>query len=176
MIIIFGLVGLYFLWKRAKQRIATKQDRAIVEAFPECIDLFIAALRAGYSPAQGINFLGQHAPGVLRPKFIAASRSINEGERFVDAIRLLQNDIGTASQAMCEVLIAGDRLGIPVENLLFQLGHEARVNRRRRAETEARQLPIRLSLPLVMCILPSFVILIIVPTIAGTLSQLHINV
>jgi len=176
MIIIFGLIGLFFLWKRAKQRIAFKQDRAIVEAFPECIDLLIAALRAGYSPAQAINFLGQHAPGVLRPHFIAAARRIDEGERFVDAMRLLQSDIGAVSQSMCEVLISGDRLGIPVENLLFQLGNEARLNRRRRAETEARQLPIRLSLPLVICILPSFVILIIVPTIAGTLSQLNISV
>ena len=176
MIIGFGLVGLYFLWRRAKQRIATQQDRAIVEAFPECIDLFIAALRAGYSPAQGINFLGQHAPGILRPNFIAASRRIDESERFIDAIRLLHSEIGAVSQSMCDVLISGDRLGIPVENLLFQLGNEARLNRRRRAETEARQLPIRLSLPLVMCILPSFVILIIVPTIAGTLSQLHISV
>jgi tight adherence protein C len=176
MIIIFGLIALFFLWKRAKQRIAFKQDRATVEAFPECIDLLIAALRAGYSPAQAINFLGQHAPGVLRPHFIAAARRIDEGERFVDAIRLLQSEIGAVSQSMCEVLISGDRLGIPVENLLFQLGNEARLNRRRRAETEARQLPIRLSLPLVMCILPSFVILIIVPTIAGTLSQLNISV
>ena len=176
MIIVFGLIGLFFLWKRAKKRIATKHDRAIIEAFPECIDLFIAALRAGYSPSQGINFLGRHAPRVLRPNFIVASRRIDEGERFVDAIRLLQSDIGAVSQSMCEVLISGDRLGIPVENLLFQLGHEARLNRRRHAETEARQLPIRLSLPLVMCILPSFVILIIVPTIAGTLSQLNISV
>ena len=157
MIIVFGLIGLFFLWKRAKKRIATKHDRAIIEAFPECIDLFIAALRAGYSPSQGINFLGRHAPRVLRPNFIAASRRIDEGERFVDAIRLLQNDIGAVSQPMCEVLISGDRLGIPVENLLFQLANEARLNRRRHAETEARQLPIRLSLPLVMCILPSFV-------------------
>lgn len=176
MIIIFGLVGLFFLWKRAKQRMTAKQDRAVIEAFPDCIDLFIAALRAGYSPAQGINFLGQHAPGILRPNFIAASRHIDEGERFVDAIRLLQSETGAVSQSMCDVLISGDRLGIPVENLLFQLGNEARLNRRRRAETEARQLPIRLSLPLVMCILPSFVILIIVPTIAGTLSQLNISV
>ena len=176
MIIVFGLIGLFFLLKRAKKRIATKHDRAIIEAFPECIDLFIAALRAGYSPSQGINFLGRHAPRVLRPNFIAASRRIDEGERFVDSIRLLQSDIGAVSQSMCEVLISGDRLGIPVENLLFQLANEARLNRRRHAETEARQLPIRLSLPLVMCILPSFVILIIVPTIAGTLSQLNISV
>ena len=176
MIIIFGLVGLLILWKRTKQRITAKQERAITESFPDCFDLFIAALRAGYSPAQGINFLGQHAPGIVRPNFIAASQRIDEGERFIDAIRLLQSEIGAVSQSMCEVLISGDRLGIPVENLLFQLGNEARLNRRRRAETEARQLPIRLSLPLVMCILPSFVILIIVPTIAGTLSQLHISV
>ncbi len=176
MIILIGLVGLFFIWRRTKKRISAKHDRAIADAFPECIDLFIAALRAGYSSAQGINFLGQHAPSVLRPHFIASSRRIDDGERFVDAIRLLQSDIGVVSQAMCDVLISGDRLGIPVENLLFQLGNEARLTRRRRAETEARQLPIRLSLPLVMCILPSFVILIIVPTIAGTLSQLHINV
>ncbi|CAB4713682.1 unannotated protein [freshwater metagenome] len=176
MIIIFGLVGLFFSWWRAKLRMTAKQEQAIIETFPDCIDLFIAALRAGYSPAQGINFLGQHAPGILRPNFIAASRRIDEGERFIDAIRLLHSEIGAVSQSMCDVLISGDRLGIPVENLLFQLGNEARLNRRRRAETEARQLPIRLSLPLVMCILPSFVILIIVPTIAGTLSQLHISV
>jgi tight adherence protein C len=176
MIIVFGLIGLFFLLKRAKKRIATKHDRAIIEAFPECIDLFIAALRAGYSPSQGINCWGRYAPRVLRPNFIAASRLIDEGERFVDAIRLLQKEIGAVSQSMCEVLISGDRLGIPVENLLFQLANEARLNRRRHAETEARQLPIRLSLPLVMCILPSFVILIIVPTIAGTLSQLNISV
>jgi tight adherence protein C len=176
MIIVCGLIGLFFLWKRTKQRLATKHERAIIEAFPECIDLFVAALRAGYSPAQGINFLGQHAPPILRPHFIASSRRIDEGERFIDAMRLLQQEVGTVSQAMCEVLIAGNRLGIPLENQLFQLGNEARLNRRRRAETDARQLPIRLSLPLVMCILPSFVILIIVPTIAGTLSQLNISV
>lgn len=176
MIIIFCLAGIFLLWKRARKRISAQRDRAVIESFPDCIDLFSAALRAGYSSAQAISFLGQHAPIILRQHFIAATRRIDEGERFAEAIRILQREIGPVSQPMCEVLIAGDRLGIPVENLLFQLGNEARLNRRRRAETDARQLPIRLSIPLVMCTLPSFIILIIVPTIAGTLSQLHITV
>ena len=175
-IIVFGFIALFFLWRRAKKRLGERQDQAVTEAFPDCSDLFSAALRAGYSPAQGINFLGQHAPQILRLHFIAATRRIDEGERFSEAMRQLQGEIGPVSQPMCEVLIAGDRLGIPVENLLFQLGNEARTNRRRRAETQARQLPIQLSLPLVMCTLPSFIILIIVPTIAGTLSQLNITV
>lgn len=175
-IFIFGLIALFFLWKRAKKRLFERQDRAVNDAFPDCIDLFSAALRAGYSPVQGINFLGQHAPNIVRSHFIAATRRIDEGERFSEALRILQSEIGPVSQPMCEVLIAGDRLGIPVENLLFQLGNEARTNRRRRAETEARQLPVQLSLPLVMCTLPSFIILIIVPTIAGTLSQLNITI
>ena len=175
-IIIFGLIGTLFLWKRARKRIGAQRNRLVTENFPDCIDLFSAALRAGYSPTQGIHFLGHHAPPILRPHFIAATRRIDEGERFVEAIRILQREIGPVSRPMSEVLIAGDRLGIPVENLLYQLSNEARLNRRRQAEADARQLPIRLSLPLVVCTLPSFVILIIVPTIAGTLSQLHINV
>jgi pilus assembly protein TadC len=63
-----------------------------------------------------------------------------------------------------------------MESLIFQLGNDARLSRRRAAEISARQLPIRLSLPLVICTLPSFIVLIIVPTIAGTVSQLRLSI
>ena len=107
-IIVFGLIAIFFLWRRAKKRLVERQDQAVTDAFPDCIDLFSAALRAGYSPAQGISFLGQHAPQILRLHFIAATRRIDEGERFSEAIRRLHSEIGPVSQPMCEVLIAGD--------------------------------------------------------------------
>ena len=48
MIVVFGLIALFFLWRRAKKRLFERQDRAVTDAFPDCIDLFSAALRAGY--------------------------------------------------------------------------------------------------------------------------------
>lgn len=176
MIFVLAAAALVFWWRRSRSRFASRRERALTEAMPDCIDLLMATLRAGYSPAQGIRFLGMHAPLVVRPAFIAASRRVDEGERFVEALRHLQNDLGDAGRAMCEVLVASDRSGIPVESLLFQLGNDARLGRRRASETIARQLPVKLSLPLVTCTLPSFIVLIIVPTIAGTLSQLRVTV
>lgn len=136
----------------------------------------MAALRAGYSPVQGIHFLSLHAPQVMRPAFLAVTEKIASGQRFTDALRELSQHIGPTARPLCEVLAAGDRLGIPMENLIFQLGNDARLSRRRAAEISARQLPIRLSLPLVICTLPSFIVLIIVPTIAGTVSQLRLSI
>ena len=176
MIFIAALVGLFFFWRRTKARLRQRRENEMMNAWPESVDLLMAALRAGYSPVQGIHFLSLHAPLVMRPAFLAVTEKIASGQRFTDALRELSQHIGPTARPLCEVLAAGDRLGIPMENLIFQLGNDARLSRRRAAEISARQLPIRLSLPLVICTLPSFIVLIIVPTIAGTVSQLRLSI
>jgi len=50
---------------------------------------------------------------------------------------------------------------------------EARQHRRRLADTQARQLPVRLSLPLVLCTFPSFVLLAIVPLLLAAFTSLN---
>ena len=176
MMYIIILVAGAYIWRRTRSGRLQRHTQDIRDVLPDCIDLFMATLRAGYSPIQGLRFLGMHAPAKVRPFFIAHARRVDEGERFIDSLRQLQLEVGDVIRPLCDVLSAGDRLGIPVENLLFQLGNDARLSRRRAAETTARQLPIKLSLPLVICTLPSFIVLIIVPTIAGTLSQLQLTV
>jgi len=49
----------------------------------------------------------------------------------------------------------------------------ARQQRRRDSDAAARELPVRLAVPLVLCTLPSFVLLAIVPLLLGALSSLH---
>jgi tight adherence protein C len=56
--------------------------------------------------------------------------------------------------------------------VLDQLTIEAREARRRLEQAEARRLPVRLSFPLVLCTLPSFVLLAIVPAVIAALSSL----
>ena len=50
---------------------------------------------------------------------------------------------------------------------------EARAERRRQAEIAARRVPVRLLGPLVVCVLPAFVLVALVPTLVGTLDSLR---
>ena len=60
--------------------------------------------------------------------------------------------------------------------MLESLAHEARASRRRQHEATARRLPVRLSFPLVVCTLPSFVLLAIAPAVIAALSSLSLSV
>jgi tight adherence protein C len=66
-------------------------------------------------------------------------------------------------------LVDGDRLAAD----LLRVAVDGRDLRRRRAEEQARRIPVRLLLPLVSCSLPAFAVLSIVPIVAGTLDGLR---
>jgi hypothetical protein len=74
---------------------------------------------------------------------------------------------------LADGLAAADRDGLPLSPILDRLATEARQQRRRRADTLARQLPIRLSLPLVLCTLPSFVLLAVAPLLLAAIASLR---
>ena len=60
-------------------------------------------------------------------------------------------------------------------DVLTQLSVETRATRRRLDEAAARALPVKLSFPLVVCTLPSFVLLAIAPAVLAALSSLGNN-
>ena len=68
---------------------------------------------------------------------------------------------------------AAVRDGLPLPPVLDRLTDEATTSRRRQGEAAARRLPVRLSFPLVVCTLPSFVLLAIAPAVLGALSTLR---
>lgn len=115
------------------------------------------------------------APETVRPTFVAVAMGLDRGERFTTLLGHAAQHLGPDYRPLCDVLIAGERLGIPTETMVLQLSADARLVQRLLLESEARRLPVRLGLPLVCCTLPAFVALVIVPVIAGTLTQLHIN-
>jgi tight adherence protein C len=55
---------------------------------------------------------------------------------------------------------------------LERLSLELRLDRRRRAEIEARRVPVRLLAPLVVCVLPAFALLTVVPLLVASLRAL----
>jgi tight adherence protein C len=68
-------------------------------------------------------------------------------------------------RSLTDALAVGERNGAPIADLIARLADEARSVLRRRAETHARRVPVRLLFPLVFLVLPAFGLLTVVPAL-----------
>ena len=152
---------------------STRRVRAAIEVeWPAAIDVVVLAIRAGHLPAAAIRSALPHLPTAVRPAFHTVVTCVDEGERFADALAQLPHQLGPIAAPLADSLAAADRYGLPLAPVLERLATEAHLARRRRADTLARQLPVRLAAPLVVCTLPSFVLLAVVPLLLAALSSL----
>lgn len=155
--------------KQSRRRAARRAERAL----PDAIDLFVLAVRAGHLPTAAVDVVLSHLDVSLRPAFADVSDAVRNGMRFADALALLPRRLGPQAAPLADSLIAADRYGLPLAPVLDRLADEARQHRRRLADASARQLPVRLSLPLVLCTLPSFMLLAVVPLLLAAFASLN---
>jgi tight adherence protein C len=153
----------------AKRRQA---QRARVQAVPEALDLVVVLLQAGATPRQTFVELGRRGPRSTRSGFAAVARLVDQGQPFAAAIGALGQEVGPAITPFVELIAAAERTGLATAHLVHQLSTETRALRRRHDEAAARTLPVKLSFPLVLCTLPSFVLLAIAPAVLAALSSL----
>jgi len=169
-----AVVMTMLLWRyRSTARRRARWRRQIASEFPDALDLLVLSIRAGYLPAQAIVEIGPFLPPAVRGAFGSVDAAMQAGQRFADALNQLSSALGPVAQPLVDSLSAADRYGLPLAPVLERLSSEARQQRRRDSEAAARELPVRLAVPLVLCTLPSFVLLAIVPLLLGALSSLH---
>ena len=155
------------------RRAARAERSAIESAMPDAIELLVMSLHAGYSPTQALARLAVDAPGPVRPAFAAVEQRLHRGQAVADALGELTRVCGRCAVPLVNALGAAARDGLPLSPVLDRLADDAHASRRRNGEAAARRLPVRLSFPLVVCTLPSFVLLAIVPALLGAVSTLR---
>jgi tight adherence protein C len=162
--------GVVVLRRRTSRR-ASRQ--AIDAAMPDAIELLVICLHAGLTPTQAVGELARLAPLPVRPGFLAIEQRLHRGAGFADALTELTGHCGRSALALVAALGTAVRDGLPLAPVLDRLTDEANAGRRRAGEAAARRLPVRLSFPLVVCTLPSFVLLAIAPAVLGALSTVR---
>lgn len=168
-----GAGGVVLLVRRYRMSAAERKQRQRVEReVPDTIELIVLGLRAGLTTRQALHFLAANADGCVRHGFEEAVSRLARGEPPPDALGALPEVLGTTMQPVVDLIGPADRYGLPLAPALEQLAHEARRTRQRLDEADARRLPIRLSFPLVVCTLPSFVLLAVAPAVLAALSSL----
>ncbi len=156
-------------WIRRSERRRRAAARA---ALPDLIELVVIGVRAGLTPAAAVEMAAAHAPPDLADPLGEVVHHMHRGHRLADALDQLPPWLGRHAAYFTDALTTADRYGLPLGPVLDQLGADVRADRSHRAQQQARTLPVRLSFPLVVCTLPSFVLLAIVPAVLGAISTI----
>jgi tight adherence protein C len=153
------------------RRGASRRELEIAREVPVALDLMGVAIGAGCTPYLAVEVAARWAPPGVAAQFETVLRACALGTPFDVALDDMAQRVACLA-SLAEALLASDRLGAPVAPVLGRLADEERAALRRRAETHARTVPVRLLFPLVFLVLPAFVLLTVVPGLASGLAQL----
>lgn len=159
---------------RLRRRDARRHDLAVRTALPDAVDLFRLCVGAGLSVHHAVEVVATRSGGPLGDALIEVGRRVDLGVRLADALDALDG-LGDSARPLMAALVGAARDGAPLAASLDRVAIDARHLRRRRAEEQARKLPIHLLFPLVVCVLPAFVVLAVVPLLAGSLPSLALG-
>lgn len=172
---IAALLGLYLpsLWVRAK---ADRRQREIINGFPDALDLMLVCVEAGLGLEAAFSRVGMEmtrSHPLLAEQLGAVVLELRAGRSQEDALRRMADRAGADEiRAFATLLIQSHKLGSSIAQTLRVYAAEMRERRRMRAEEKAHRLPVLLSIPLVTCMLPVMIGVLMLPAVIRTIRVL----
>jgi Flp pilus assembly protein TadB len=127
-------------------------------------DLLASVVTAGVALRIALDRLAPMVPPEIRDPFRSAYRRVTLGCTWPEALAWSDN---TDLRRLGELLQDAQRLGTPVVHGLHSFARDLRTQRDLSFDERMRKAPVLMVLPLVLCILPSFLLLVIGPFIRG---------
>ncbi|HEV2596070.1 MAG TPA: type II secretion system F family protein [Sphingomicrobium sp.] len=165
-LIIAAAMGLYLpaLFVRAK---ADRRQQELVNGFPDALDLMLVCVEAGLGLEAAFSRVGMEmttSHPLLAEQFGAVVLELRAGRSHDDALRRMADRAGVDDiRAFCTLLIQSTKLGSSISQTLRTYASEMREKRRLRAEERAHRLPVLISIPLVACMLPTMIGVLMLP-------------
>jgi tight adherence protein C len=164
--IVFAVVGFYlptlWLWQKAGER-----KTEVTHALPDALDLLVVCVEAGLGLNAAIVKVSQEislASPVLSLELRQVNNEMKAGINRIDALRSLAERTGVADvKSLVAVLVQTDRLGTSIAASLRAQSDSLRVKRRQRAEEAAHKVAVKLVFPLVLCIFPELLLVLLGP-------------
>jgi tight adherence protein B len=113
--------------------------------------------------------------GSVSPIGNSVADLIRAGAPLEEALLPLASRHPISGKNLGHTIVEAERDGLPILDTVMRLATDHRSERRRQIDTRIRQLPTRLSIPLVLCVLPSFLLLSVAPLVLASLSTLSVS-
>jgi len=155
---------------------ADRRRRAIVNAFPDALDLLLVCVEAGLGLEAAFARVGMEMTSshpLLAEQFGSVVLELRAGRSREDALRRMAERAGADEiRSFATLLIQSTKLGSSIAQTLRVYASEMREKRRMRAEEKAHRLPVLLSIPLVACMLPVMIGVLMLPAAIRVIRSL----
>lgn len=172
---IAALAGLFVpaLFVQAK---ADRRREAIVNGFPDSLDLMLVCVEAGLGLESALDRVGREmaiSHPLVSEMLTTATLQLRAGASREVALRKMAEAARVDEiSSFATLLIQSDKLGTSIATTLRIYASEMRERRRMRAEEKAHRIPVLISIPLVTCMLPVMIGVLMLPAAIRVVRQL----
>ena len=173
-----AVAGLYLpnLWISAK---ADRRRTEIINGFPDCLDLMLVCVEAGLGIEAAFDRVGREmmdSHPLVAQLLSMVTLELRAGATREEALRNLADRAQVDEiRSFTTLLIQSDKLGSSVGETLRVYATEMRERRKMRAEEKAHRLPVLLSIPLVTCMLPVMIGVLMLPAVIRVVREILPN-
>lgn len=166
-LVLFGLSGciLGFLVPRYYlESSITGRRHAIQLQLADILDLLTVSVEAGLGFDASLSKVVEKMKGPLPEEFDSILREIRMGKGRKEALKDAGKRIGVHDvDVFFSAIIQAEALGVSLGKVLRVQSDQLRTKRRLRAEEQAMQAPVKMMLPLVGCIFPVILVVLLAP-------------
>ncbi len=161
--IVAGVVGFLIPDALMASVARERQDRILI-ALPQVIDQLRMSVEAGVGFEAALGRAAKAGSGPLAQEVRHTLQEMQIGASRSEALQHLaaRNDVAEL-RTFVNAVSQSEDYGIPVAHVLRVQADELRQRRKQRAEERAMKIPVKMVFPLVLCIFPSLMIVLIGP-------------
>ncbi|HWI43861.1 MAG TPA: type II secretion system F family protein [Nocardioides sp.] len=151
---------------------AAKRADQIKRTLADAVDLLTISVEAGLGFDAAMQQVARNTDGPIAEEFSRVLREMQLGMSRSDAMRAMGarsnvEDLHTFVGSM----VQADAFGIPIGQVLRVQSSEIRLKRRQYAEEKAQQVPVKIMIPLVICILPCLFVVVMGPAVLNAIDS-----
>ena len=164
-LLVMGIIG--FMLPRFWLRSAVgSRQRKIVKNLPDAMDLITTCVEAGLGLDAALAKVSGQMKGPLAKEISQMLLEVGMGRLRRDALSDLGQRTGVQELiSFVNAVIQAEQLGVSIGHVLKVQSDQMRTHRRQRAEKLAHEAPIKMMFPLVLCIFPAFMLVILGPAV-----------
>ncbi len=149
------------------------RQKAIGRALPDVLDLLVISVEAGLGFEQAVDRVIQNVPGDLADEFARVLGETQAGSSRADALRGMQERVDLPEvRSFALAMIQADTFGVSIGRVLRAQADEIRVKRRQLAHEKAQKAPVKMMIPMVLCIFPALFVVVLGPAMINISKSL----
>lgn len=151
------------IWLNHKIQIRQKN---IVLMLPDTLDLLTISVEAGLGFDSALSKVIKNTKGPLAEEFFRMLQEIRLGTSRREAFKKLSERTNVPElQGFILAMLQADIFGISIAKVLRVQAQEMRIKRRQKAEENAMKAPVKMVFPLILCIFPALLVIVLGPAV-----------